>query len=101
RRGPGPRADPAPAHGTAGACLVLPNDRPQDPFSGAAPTSRGVTNAVSRAWPGARPAQVPADCSTAIAAVGNFDRIRSSSPGPAPAGPHPAAAPGAPSQQAQ
>ena len=48
------------------------------PWSG---RSRGVTNAVSRAWPGARSCQVPAASSTAIAAVGNFSRIRARSPG--------------------
>ena len=55
-------------------CLHVPD--PDD-------RSRGATNAVSRAWPGARSCQVPAGSSTAIAAVGNFSRIRSRSPGPA------------------
>jgi hypothetical protein len=97
------RADPVGAGGRPGGASsqhplaygVLPNDWRYEPSSCPAPRSRGVTKAVSRAWPGARPGQVPANSKTAIAAVGNFDLIRSRSLGREPPGPDPAAAPGA------
>ena len=67
----------AQASRTAGPIVAGPRPHGQDLVVADSGRSRGVTNAVSRARPGARARQVPAGCSTATAAVGNLARNRS------------------------